>query len=33
MARGKLENKITDRESQVACHQDELFGVKQPVVK
>jgi hypothetical protein len=25
--------KITDRESQVACHQDEVIGGKPPVVK
>jgi hypothetical protein len=29
----QLKNKITGRESQVACHQDELIGGKPPVVK
>jgi hypothetical protein len=29
----QLENKITDRGSQGACHQDELIGGKPPVVK
>jgi hypothetical protein len=29
----QLENKITGRESQGACHQDELICGKQPVVK
>jgi hypothetical protein len=28
-----LENKITGRESQGACHQDELIGGKPAVVK
>jgi hypothetical protein len=29
----QLENKITGRESQGACHQDELMGGKLPVIK
>jgi hypothetical protein len=29
----QLENKITGRESQGACRQDELIGGKPPVVK
>jgi hypothetical protein len=29
----QFENEITDRESQEACCQDELFGVKPPVLK
>jgi hypothetical protein len=29
----KLENKITGREPQGACRQDELIGRKPPVVK
>jgi hypothetical protein len=29
----QLENKITGRESQGVCQQDELIGGKQPVVK
>jgi hypothetical protein len=32
-ARVQLENKITGRESQGACLQDELIGGKPPVVK
>jgi hypothetical protein len=32
-ARVQLENKITGRESQGACRQDELIGGKLPVVK
>jgi hypothetical protein len=29
----QLENKITSRESQWACHQDELICGKSPVLK
>jgi hypothetical protein len=29
----QLENKITGRESQGACRQDEMFDGKQPVIK
>jgi hypothetical protein len=29
----QLEKKITDRESQGACRQDELIGGKEPVIK
>jgi hypothetical protein len=29
----QLENKITGRESQVACHQDELIGGEPSVIK
>jgi hypothetical protein len=32
-ARVQLENKITGRDSQGACRQDELIGGKPPVVK
>jgi hypothetical protein len=33
MAGVDLENKITARESQGTCHQDELIGGKPPIVK
>jgi hypothetical protein len=29
----QLENKITARDSQEACHQDKLIGGKPPVIK
>jgi hypothetical protein len=29
----QLENEVTGRESQEACREDELIGVKPPVVK
>jgi hypothetical protein len=32
-ASAEVENKITDRESQGACRQDELIGSKPPAVK
>jgi hypothetical protein len=32
-ARVQLENKITGRESQGACRQDELIGGKPPILK
>jgi hypothetical protein len=32
-ATAELENKITSRESEGACRQDELIGGKPPIIK